>query len=103
MENRAFPRELPPEMHGKLGCAGVTAVIRSRACLRLIECAERRMRVVPRRTFIGLSSPSHGDGRPFFRSPTINTSLRTSAHTGVAIPEGFRKLHEIATSLRSSQ
>ena len=68
MENRAFPRELPPEMHGKLGCAGVTAVTGSRACLRLIECAERRMRVVPRRTFTGLSSPESGTEDRFFVS-----------------------------------
>ena len=64
MENRAFPRELQSET--AVGLAGVTAVTGSRACLRLMECAERRMRVVPRKTSSGLSSPNTGTEDRFF-------------------------------------
>ena len=64
MENRAFPRELRSEI--TVGLAGVTAVTGSRACLRPMECAERRMRVVPRKTFTGLSSPNPGTKDRFF-------------------------------------
>ena len=64
MENRAFPRELRSEI--TVGLAGVTAVTGSRACLRLMECAERRIAGGTAEDFSGLSSPETGTEGRFF-------------------------------------